>query len=271
MTALNLKIARLNDRAVVAVDGPDSRGFLQGLLTQDVESLSAGEIRFAALLTPQGRLLFDLFLIGREEGCWIDCAADRRDDLISRLTLYRLRAKVIIAADEAQVFAAWGGDPGEGWVADSRQAQLGFRAYGPERVADLNAHDYDRHRLAVGVPGPADWGVDKTYPIEANFDLLNGIDFKKGCFVGQETTSRMKRRGVIKSRMAPIALDGATPDVGAELLAGELRAGEVLSLGDDRAMALLRLDRLEGSLTYPQGAWRPAFPAWLDEAVKPQP
>jgi folate-binding protein YgfZ len=113
--------------------------------------------------------------------------------------------------------------------------------------ATATEHAYDAHRLAVGVPGPADWGTDKTYPIEANFDLLNGIDFKKGCFVGQETTSRMKRRGTIKSRMLPIAFDGPPPAFGSEVLAGELRAGEVLSGRDGRAMALLRLDRIEGA------------------------
>jgi len=117
----------------------------------------------------------------------------------------------------------------------------------------------------LGVPGPDDWGVDSTYPIEANFDLLGGIDFKKGCFVGQETTSRMKRRGTIKSRMAPIVFDGAAPAYGTELLAGNLRAGEVLSGAEGGAMALLRLDRLGlGPLTLPDGGvWRSQLPAWM--------
>jgi folate-binding protein YgfZ len=115
------------------------------------------------------------------------------------------------------------------------------------------------------VPGPADWGHDKSYPIEANFDLLGGIDFRKGCFVGQETTSRMKRRGTIKNRMAPIAVDGPPPEAGAPLMAGELRAGQVSSSSDAGAMALLRLDRLgEGPLTLQDGrAWRVVWPAWM--------
>jgi folate-binding protein YgfZ len=127
---------------------------------------------------------------------------------------------------------------------DPRLPELGWRGYGVKAPADEAA--YDAHRLSLGVPGPADWGSDKTYPIEANFDLLNGIDFKKGCFVGQETTSRMKRRGQIKSRMLPISFEGPAPAPGAEVLAGELRAGEVLSGGQGRAMALLRLDRAAG-------------------------
>ena len=217
MPAAPPKIARLDSRAVIAVSGPDWRGFLQGLVTQDVETLVPGELRFAALLTPPGRVLFDLFLLGRDDGCWIDCGAERRDDLIARLSIYRLRAKVAIEAADGPVFAAWGGpSPGAGWIADPRLPDVGYRRYGSV-AASMSAlspeADYEPHRSRLGVPGPADWGVDQSYPIEANFDLLNGIDFRKGCFVGQETTSRMKRRGVIKSRMAPIAFEG--PGAGA--------------------------------------------------------
>lgn len=266
VTAALSHIARLKDRAVIAVTGEDWRGFLQGLITQDVESLAPGELRFGALLTPQGRLLFDLFILGREDGCWLDCAADRRDDLVARLTIYRLRAKVTIAATETAVLAGWGADAApEGWIRDPRFLELGFRRY-HERAAETarGEADYDGHRLSLGVPGAADWGSDTTYPIEANFDLLNGVDFKKGCFVGQETTSRMKRKGTIKSRMVPVVFQGAPPPFGAELLAGDLRAGQSLSGRDGRAMALVRLDRLTGALATADGRpWRPEFPAWL--------
>ncbi len=267
MTGPTLQIARLTDRAMIAVTGEDWRSFLQGLLTQDVETLAPGELRFGALLTPQGRLLFDLFLLGRDDGCWLDCAAERRDDLVARLTLYRLRAKVGVAAVDAEVFAGWGCDAApEGWIRDPRLPALGFRRYGT-LDGPLDEADYDGHRLSLGVPGVADWGSDATYPIEANFDLLHGIDFKKGCFVGQETTSRMKRRGAIKSRMVPVAVEGAAS--GDELLAGELRAGTVLSALDGRAMALLRLDRLDaGPLALADGRpWRPTFPDWLESAI----
>jgi len=136
---------------------------------------------------------------------------------------------------------------GRGFVPDPRLSALGQRGYGVEADADEAA--YDLHRLTLGVPGPADWGSDRTYPIEANFDLLNGIDFRKGCFVGQETTSRMKRRGAIRNRMLPITFDGPPLPFGAEVLNGERRAGEVLSGRDGIAMALLRLDRIDGDLT----------------------
>ena len=239
-------IAELKSRAVVAVTGPDWRTFLQGLISQDVETLQPGELRFAALLTPQGKLLFDLFILGREDGCWLDVAAEKRDALVQRLALYRLRAKVEIAAVDARAWAVW--DGGSAGAPDPRLATLGRRAYGeaPAGAAAADEAAYDAMRLKLGVPDAAKDAPD-DYPIEANLDLLNGIDFQKGCFVGQETTSRMKRRGMIKSRMLPIAFEGPAPAFGAEVLAGSLRAGEVRSGAEGRAMALLRLDRIEGA------------------------
>ncbi len=259
------RIAVLESRAAVAVDGPDWRGFLQGLITQDVETLQPGELRFSALLTPQGRLLFDLFILGRADGCLIDCEAGRRDDLIRRLTIYRLRAKVRIEPDPARVLAAWGARPGgDGWIADPRLEQLGWRGYGLDAAADAAERDYDDHRLSLGVPGPADWGEDATYPLEADFDLLNGVDFKTGCFVGQETTSRMKRRGAIRSRMLPLACAAGAPAAGSEILAGTLRAGEVRSSAGPWAIALVRLDRIEGQdLTVGGCACRIERPPWM--------
>ncbi len=261
------KIAALTSRALIALGGEDWRSFLQGLITQDVETLAPGEVRFGALLTPQGRLLYDLFVVGRQDGAWLDVAREQREALILRLTMYRLRAKVTIAADEAPVFAAWDADPGPEWRPDPRLPALGWRGYDIAVTADEGEPAYDAHRLALGVPGPADWGVEKTYPIEANFDLLHGIDFKKGCFVGQETTSRMKRRGQIKNRMLPLAFDGAPPPAGAELLLnGERRAGEILSGQPGRAIALVRLDRLEGDLAAEGIAVRAETPDWLADS-----
>jgi folate-binding protein YgfZ len=302
-----LTFAPLPSRALIAVSGPDWRGFLQGLITQDVDTLEPGEARFGALLTPQGRLLYDLFVVGHEDGCWLDVLAEHRDAILQRLMMYRLRAKVELTASDVPVSILYsphpreGGDPGffgdggsagegldagspetqatwvpafagmSGFVADPRLPDLGWRGYGaaaPEgaQIADEAARE--AQKLALGVPGPADWGCDKTYPIEANFDLLNGIDFKKGCFVGQETTSRMKRRGQIKSRMLPIAFDGPPPPAGAEVLAGELRAGVVTSGGEGRAIALLRLDRAEaGGLTVEGRAVSIVRPAWFSAAL----
>lgn len=258
--------ARLPSRALVRVGGPDWRSFLQGLLTQDVDSLAEGELRFAALLTPQGRLLYDLFVLGEADGALLDVAGAKREALIARLSMYRLRAKVEIAADERAVSALYPAEAAPGFVRDPRLPALGLRGYGADADAAITATeaDYDVHRLALGIPATADWGEEKTYPIDANFDLLGGIDFRKGCFVGQETTSRMKRRGQIRNRMLPIRFDGPPPPHGAEVLAGELRAGEVLSGVEGRAMALLRLDRIDGAALTVDG--RPVAvesPAWM--------
>jgi folate-binding protein YgfZ len=255
------KPIRLSSRSLISVSGPDWRSFLQGLLTQDVDSLALGEIRFGALLTPQGRLINDLFLIGRKDGVWLDVQATQRESLILKLTLYRLRAKVVIEADDTQVSADIGGVT-EGLV-DPRLPALGRRIYGLADAMDDESAYWD-HCRRLGVPGPADWGEDKTYPIEANFDLLNGIDFKKGCFVGQETTSRMKRRGLIKTRMAPVEIEGSLPASGSEILtSADLRAGEVLSGQPGLVMAALRLDRIAGPLTVNGQAAVPALPDWL--------
>lgn len=241
------RIARLDSRAVVRITGPDARSFLHNLLTQDIETLTDGDLRFGALLSPPGRLLFDLFLWGEDNAVVLDVAAERRDALMQRLALYRLRAKVEIATDDRPVFVSWP-NVTEGFIADPRTPDLGGRALG-EREATATEADWDLHRLAVGAPDSVRDTDDGTYPIEANFDLLNGIDFSKGCFVGQETTSRMKRRGEIKKRMLPLSFEGPALPSGAELLNGDLRAGQVLSGADGVAMALVRLDRIDGALT----------------------
>jgi folate-binding protein YgfZ len=280
---MSVTVAHLSSRALIAVGGEDWRSFLQGLITQDVETLEPGEARFGALLTPQGRLLYDLFVVGREDGAWLDVEAAHRDAFLQRLTMYRLRAKVQLAKDETPVSILFDGDagaiptrPAEGfWVADPRLPELGWRGYGaPPPPGAMTADEAVREaqKLRLGVPGPTDWGSDKTYPIEANFDLLNGIDFKKGCFVGQETTSRMKRRGAIKSRMLPVAFEGPAPVAGAELLAGELRAGVVTSAVAGGGMALVRLDRALGqALTVEDRPARVDVPDWMTIEMQASP
>lgn len=263
LDSMTARIARLDSRALIRVSGPDAKPFLHTLLTQDVETLAEGELRFGALLSPPGRLLFDLFLWGEADAIMLDVAADRRDALLQRLAMYRLRAQVAVEADDRPVFAAWGDGLPDGFVADPRRPELGGRTYAATVVADATEDDWQAHRLTVGVPDPAaDAPSDKTYPIEADFDLLNGIDFRKGCFVGQETTSRMKRRGAIRTRMLPIAFEGPPPPFGAEVLNGDLRAGEVLSGREGAAMASLRLDRIDNGLTVDGRPITVRRPAW---------
>jgi len=256
-----MPIARLDSRALVSVSGSEARSFLNGLLTQAVESLADGEVRYAALLGPQGRLLFDLFLFGVGDDVVLDCAADRRDALIQRLSLYRLRADVRITRQDGAIHAAWG-DAAPTWPNDPRLPGLGRRTIAAAD-ASVGETDWRAHGLGSGVPDAADFAPDADYPIECNLDLLNAIDFHKGCFIGQEVASRMKRRGKVKSRLMPIQFDGPPPPFGAEILYGGLRAGEVRGGMDGRAMALLRLDRLGGDLTVQGRPVRAHPPAWL--------
>lgn len=260
---MSAHIARLDSRATIRVSGPDARPFLHNLLTQSVDDLAVGELRFSALLSPPGRLLFDLFLLGEADGLLLDVAAAQRETLIQRLTLYRLRAEVQITATDDAVFVAWGG-PVVDFIADPRLPGLGGRRYGGEPVVTATEDDWQAHRLSLGVPdATADAAGDKFYATEADFDLLNGVDFAKGCFIGQETTSRMKRRGGIRSRMLPVVFEGPPPPAGAEVLNGERRAGEVLTGRDGRAMALLRLDRIDGDLTVDGRPVRVERPLWM--------
>ncbi|CAN5266291.1 folate-binding protein YgfZ [soil metagenome] len=264
------RIARLDSRAVVRVSGADAKPFLHNLLTQDVETLRDGDLRFAALLSPPGRLLFALFVLGEGDDVLLDVATQRREALIQRLSMYKLRAQVEIADDDRVVFASWP-DAAPGFTGDPRTALLGGRAYGGEVTVDATEADYAAHRLALGVPDPsADTAIDRTYPIEANFDLLNGIDFAKGCYVGQETTSRMKRRGTIKNRMLPLSFEGPPLETGAEVLNGERRAGEALTGSTNAAIALMRLDRSEGELTIDGRTARAWRPAWMPDWPRPE-
>jgi folate-binding protein YgfZ len=271
--------AHLASRALIAVSGPDTRPFLDNLLSNRVQDLNPGEARSALLLTPQGKFLFDLFVIAApaeepQDILLLDVQADRREALIRRLTLYRLRAKVQVEPVDGAVWTAWGADPGEGWVADPRLGELGWRGYGREAPVDHGEDAYDAHRLRLGIPDPArDCEPDRTFPLEADFDLLNAIDFHKGCYVGQETTSRMKRRSAVKTRMVPIRCDGAAPAFGTPVETPDgLRAGEVLSGREGRAMALLRLDRAICGPLACQG--RPVvldIPPWWPEGTLPRP
>ena len=268
------RFARLPERAMIRLTGPDWRSFLQGLITQDVETLEVGDTRYAALLTPQGRLLYDLFIIAEAGGALLDAPAEGREALMGRLRMYRLRAKVEIEPAQGDVVVLFGGATGlpVGWRRDPRLPALGWRGVdlaAPAGAQAASVDDYDAHRLSLGVPDLArDALSDRVYALEANFDLLNAVDFRKGCFVGQEITSRMKRRSVVKSRMVPLRFEGAPPAPDTEVLNGSLRAGEVRSGAEGVALALLRLDRAVGAtLSVEDRPVTLAVPDWLQGAV----
>ncbi|SFH08391.1 YgfZ/GcvT domain-containing protein [Methylobacterium gossipiicola] len=250
-----MPIALLPDRTVVTVTGQDASGLLQGVVTCNVETLEPGQARLGALLTPQGKVLFD-FLISRiPDGYRLDTDAARAPDLVKRLTLYRLRAQVTLALDPTiTVAAAWGGAEtamDTASVKDGRLDGVGTRLYAAEGAfsADASQADYHAHRIGLGIPeGGRDYAFGDAFPHEALMDQLDGVDFKKGCYVGQEVVSRMQHRGTARTRIVPvIAVEGALA-TGAEIVAGERALGTVGSVAESRGLALVRLDRLADAL-----------------------
>jgi len=244
-------IAVLEDRAVLSVAGADARHFLHNLVTADVAGLTDGEACYGALLTPQGKILFDFFILGEGDRFLIDCVAERADALLQRLMLYKLRARVEIARETALgVAAVWGGTPeppgGAFMIADPRLDGFGFRLIAtPEVLAGMANADtatYRARRIAAGLADAGDIGSGEMFPHEANLDQLGGVSFTKGCFVGQEVVSRMHHRGTARSRVVPVAITGEA-QAGAAVMAGERTIGRLLSVAGDTGLALIRLDR----------------------------
>lgn len=255
-----LNAAILEDRGVVFVYGANAASFLQNLVTNEVEALAPVAARHGALLTPQGKILFDFVMIATEDGFVLDVARPLAADLARRLSFYKLRAKVEIADHSAgnAVAALWGASPPAELdalvVEDPRLSALGARAVLPTEAArDLlaasgativPAAEYHAHRIALGVPeGGKDFLIGDTFPHEADMDQLNGVDFAKGCFVGQEVVSRMQHRTTVRKRVVPVLLPEARPIEGVEVKAGESAIGYMGSSAKDRGLAMLRLDK----------------------------
>lgn len=264
--ATGRRIAVLADRGVVGVTGADALKLLQGVITNDMELLSVRPAIHAALLTPQGKILFEFFVVKAPDGFWLEAAADKTADLAKRLTLYRLRAKVDIKdrSAELRAFALWGGEPealagaaGTLVFPDPRLPALGLRGLAPvplevplapdlvaaSRALEVPAQDYHAHRIALGVPeGGKDYTFGDAFPHDADLDQLHGVSFAKGCFVGQEVVSRMQNRSQVRKRI--VAIVGDAPLLaGAEITAGAAVIGTVGSVAGKDALALVRLDR----------------------------
>jgi folate-binding protein YgfZ len=250
------KASVLADRAVLRLSGRDRATFLQGLVTADILGLAAGASRWAALLTPQGKILFDFLVVEQGDGTLIDCARDQREELTKRLAFYKLRAHVSIETVPGMAVAAVLPEariepPSAIVFADPRLSDMGSRAFiSEDRVSALNADtsDYRARRIALGVPDTVeDIGSGALFPHEANLDQLGGVSFTKGCYVGQEVVSRMEHRGTARSRILPIAAD--RPLTKGSNITGRGRAlGQVLSTEGKRALALIRLDRVAEAL-----------------------
>lgn len=275
-----MKSALLTDRGVVKVVGDDARKFLHGLVTADVLNLNPGEARFCALLTPQGKIIVDFLLTEAPAtnggGFFLDVERAQIAALVAKLNLYKLRAKVIAEdlADVLGVFAAWNGSSHPDSMAPANQASgdiglvyedprlpaLGLRVMLPPHRATvvaaalgaelLDTAAYEAHRIALGIPrGGLDYGYGDTFPHEADMDQLGGVDFQKGCYVGQEVVSRMEHRGTARTRAVPVRYEGGAPEHGAPIVAGERALGTMGSAAAGRGIALLRLDRVADALS----------------------
>jgi tRNA-modifying protein YgfZ len=263
-----MKSAFLPDRGVIKVAGEDARNFLNGLVTTDVDKLKPGLGRFGALLTPQGKIIVDFLITeapaGHGGGFLIDCPKPLADGLATKLKFYKLRAKVTVEnlSDDLGVLAAWDGKPAaqpDLAFADPRNGELGYRILIPEdlkqKLSDLigaelvDAAAYEAHRIALGVPrGGLDFMYSDAFPHETNMDRLSGVDFDKGCYVGQEVVSRMQHRGTARTRSVKVLLEDLSPELGVSVLAGDKPVGTMGSSAQGKGIALVRIDRVADAL-----------------------
>lgn len=254
--------ALLPDRGVVKVAGDDARRFLHGLLTADIDKMTPERPRFAALLTPQGKIVVDCLVVEApaEHGFLLDCPRVLAATLVEKLGFYKLRAKVGIEdySERLSVVAIWnGGGATSGRLVyrDPRLPELGLRMIvSPQQAREaaialgakwVEAAVYEAHRIALGVPrGGLDFIFGDAFPHEADMDQLGGVDFNKGCYIGQEVVSRMEHRGGARKRIVPVSTDGPAPEAGAPVMAGERQIGVMGSSAGAQGLAMLRLDHL---------------------------
>jgi folate-binding protein YgfZ len=286
----SLQFSLLPHRSVIAVGGSDRVEFLQGLISNDTTKVAPGRAVWAALLTPQGRFLNDMFVVdGGDDTLLLETERERAPALAKKLALYKLRSKVTVedrsaALEVAVVFGA-GADKmpsianaAGGAIAfvDPRLAELGVRVLAPagtastllqaRGIAEASLEAYDVLRLGLGVPdGSRDLKVEKALLLESGFDELNGVDWKKGCYMGQELTARTKYRALVRKRLFPVRIEGALPATGTTVELDGQEVGELRSGAGERAIAMLRLDAARGGGTLTAGGARivPEFPAWM--------
>ncbi|MGQ3047291.1 MAG: CAF17-like 4Fe-4S cluster assembly/insertion protein YgfZ [Niveispirillum sp.] len=275
----DLPLIPLSNRTIIAVGGDDRISFLQGLVTNDVTNLE-GKAVWSALLTAQGKYLHDFIILADGDRLLLDVEAGRRDDLIRRLRMFRLRAKVDLTDLTGQfaIFARLDAAQAErgtvtrvegGWqIVDPRQAGLGHRLILPvNTVATGDFADWDRTRMTLGIPdGSRDLIPEKSILLDNGFDELSGVAWNKGCYVGQELTARTKYRGLVKKRLLPVQVTGPLPVAGTIVNRDGADVGEIRSGHDDLALALIRLDALSGEVPLLCGGatLAPMPPSWIN-------
>ena len=233
------------DRAVLSLEGAEAEHFLHNLVTADILGLAEGQARYAALLTPQGKILFDFFLVKTAEGYLLDCAASQLEELTKRLMFYRLRAKVAIThRSDLEVGVSPDQPSGLRAYVDPRTPLMGWRII-TEKGKLPEGSDYETQRITLGLSdSDGDIGSGQLFPHEANLDQLSAVSFSKGCYIGQEVVSRMEHRATARSRILPVQFDSAAPPRDAAIKSADRVVGSVLSSAGNIALALIRLDRL---------------------------
>ncbi|MCC5992529.1 MAG: folate-binding protein YgfZ [Rhodobacteraceae bacterium] len=228
------------DRAIIRVSGKEPAKFLQSLVSNDTGVLARGQLVYAALLTPQGKYLADFFLVPDGNDVLIDVSPALAEDLLKRLSMYKLRAPITLSRDDMPVSRGTGPAP-DGAHADPRHPALGWRLYGQALPDD--GTDWDALRVAHCVP---ETGIElipnEAFILEAGFARLNGVDFRKGCYVGQEVTARMHHKTALRKGLVTVGIDGKAP-VGTTIMAAEKPVGTVYTQAGGQAIASLRLDR----------------------------
>lgn len=247
----------LPSRAVLRVAGQEARGFLQGLISNDMARVAPDALVYAMLLTPQGKVAHDFFVTEADGGFLIDIDVAQAQALLKKLKLYRLRAKVELEDVSAawDVGAVFDGEGPLGALPDPRLAPLGSRVIAPKGGLGWPEMEaaYDRHRLSLGVPDHRDFDPEGTFLLDGNGEELHAVDFRKGCYVGQELTARMKHRGTARKRIVPVTVSADTPP-GTPLLDQDgAQVGEIRSSREGLAMAAVRLDRLQGATALTAG------------------
>jgi folate-binding protein YgfZ len=270
------RLAPLPERAVIDLGGEDRVAFLQGLVSNDVAAAAPGHAVWAALLTPQGKYLADFFIVADDDRLLLDVERAQLPMLVQRLTRFRLRSKVTIrAAEELLVYVAWSDAPAAtantepptaAIVADDpRLPEAGWRMLSAVALpTDATADDWDRHRLALGLPdGTRDLEAEKTVLLEAGFDELHGVSWSKGCYMGQELTARTKYRGLVKRRLVPVTVDGTLPEPGTPVLRDGVEVGTMRSGRDTTGLAVLRLDAMDAGLVCGDAKLTASVPGWM--------
>lgn len=232
------------DRSILEITGSDRADFLQGLITNDIAKAD-GQLLYAALLTPQGKYMADFFLLDQGDSILLDVARDQAALLLQRLNMYKLRADVQIAESELKVSRGTGPAPA-GALPDPRHPALGWRLYAAEQLPD-DGTDWDALRVAHCIPESGTELTPDTFILEAGFERLNGVDFKKGCYVGQEVTARMKHKTELRKGLVTVRVEGAAP-AGTEITSDGKTAGTLLTRAGDEAIAYLRFDRAGGEM-----------------------